>query len=340
MQVATLILALGLNTPAQDNENPISWSLKASIPSNALRPGDKFTMLLTAKISEGWHLYSPEQLPGGPIPTRIDLPVNQPFKLADAIDLPVPKTEIDPNFNLETQFYEDEAIFSLPVAVVPGAPGGKHEVNVNVSYQTCNDKRCLPLKLVKLSVEVSIEGPASATTATSTNAPPKPPSAASTPTPVAADSALGVGAQVPDFAFTDFAGKARKFSEFRGKYVLLDFWATWCSPCLADMPRLRKLYDKYQPNGFEILGLDSETLGQDTDETDLATQEQAKKVAAAKGAVWTHATSPTATPVAHRIFNVESLPSKILVDREGRIIAFVKEKDDLDAMLAGLLAAK
>jgi thiol-disulfide isomerase/thioredoxin len=145
---------------------------------------------------------------------------------------------------------------------------------------------------------------------------------------------------VPDFAFTDFAGKARKLSEFRGKYLLLDFWATWCSPCLADMPRLRKLYDKHQPNGFEILGLDSETLGQDTDDTDQATQDQAKKVAAAKGAVWTHATSPTATPVAHRIFNIESLPNKILIDRDGKIVAFVKEKDDLDAMLTGLLAPK
>jgi thiol-disulfide isomerase/thioredoxin len=146
-----------------------------------------------------------------------------------------------------------------------------------------------------------------------------------------------VGAQAPDFAFTDFQGKSRKFSEFRGKILLLDFWATWCGPCLADMPRLRKLYDKYQSRGFEILGLDSELLGQDADEIDPQTQEQAKKLAAAKGAVWTHANTATTALVANKIFNLQTLPAKILIDREGKVVAWVTAKDDLDAILAELL---
>src|SRR5689334_1412362 len=107
--MAALIVALPMfGASAQDVENPITWSLAADAPARALKPGEQFTVLLTAKIVEGWHLYSPEQQAGGPIPTRITLPADQPFKLADTIDLPVPRTEIDPNFNLETQFYEEE----------------------------------------------------------------------------------------------------------------------------------------------------------------------------------------------------------------------------------------
>ena len=339
MLAAALMLVLPMmSATAQDVDDPITWSLKASAPPSPLKPGDKFTVLLTAKILEGWHLYSPEQQPGGPIPTRISLPADQPFKLADAIDLPLPRTEIDPNFNLETQFYEEEATFSLPVVIAAGAPSGKQEVQVNVSFQTCNGERCLPPKQVKLVAEISIAASGQSTLATTAQPPLKQSAANSPATTGAQTTVLTVGASVPDFAFTDFNGKSRKFSEFRGKYVLLDFWATWCSPCLADMPRLRQLYDKYQARGFDILGLDSETLGQDTDETDQQTQEQAKKVAAAKGAVWTHATAATAVPVANKVFKVQILPTKILIDREGKVVAWVKEKDDLDAMLAKLLA--
>src|ERR1041385_550626 len=125
MMLAALMLMLPLlSAGAQDPDDPIIWSLKASVPTSPLKPGDKFTVLLTAKILEGWHLYSPEQQPGGPIPTRIIVPADQPFKLADAIDLPVPRTEIDPNFNLETQFYEEEATFSLPIVIAASAPSG------------------------------------------------------------------------------------------------------------------------------------------------------------------------------------------------------------------------
>ena len=160
-----------------------------------------------------------------------------------------------------------------------------------------------------------------------------------TPTQAMAQTSVakGAGMVVPDFAFVDFEGKARKFSEYRGKHTLLDFWATWCGPCLADMPRLRKLHDKYKSRGFEILGMDAETLGQDGAENDKETLDAARKVAKAKGAIWAHAISESAVPVADKIFNIESLPTKILVDPQGKVIRWVSDKEDLDALLDSLL---
>lgn len=58
----------------------------------------------------------------------------------------------------------------------------------------------------------------------------------------------------PDFTLNDLKGDTHTLSEYRGKVVLLDFWATWCPPCIVEIPHFVKLYNKYNEKGFEILG--------------------------------------------------------------------------------------
>jgi thiol-disulfide isomerase/thioredoxin len=121
---------------------------------------------------------------------------------------------------------------------------------------------------------------------------------------------LASGAQLPDFAFTAVDGTPRRLSELRGKVVLLDFWGTWCGPCVGDMPKLRKIHETYRDRGFEIVGLDFED--------DLETQ---RKFLAENDVPWIHATAASVADLVQSRFRVFSFPTKILLDREGRVVS-------------------
>jgi glutathione peroxidase-family protein len=107
---------------------------------------------------------------------------------------------------------------------------------------------------------------------------------------------------------------------------------------------LKELYAKYHAQGFEIIGMDSETLGQDERDADpefgKERQKQARQIVSTRGVTWAQATDETAVPVAVKIFGVESLPTKILIDREGKVVARIKEGAELDQLLEKLLRGK
>ncbi len=68
-------------------------------------------------------------------------------------------------------------------------------------------------------------------------------------------SANGKGQQAPDFVLKDISGKRVKLSDFRGKAVVLNFWATWCPPCKTEIPWFEDLADKYRSQGLEVIGV-------------------------------------------------------------------------------------
>lgn len=137
-------------------DDPIRWSIEPVDSKKPLRPGDRFSVKVIAKIDEGWHLYSLTQAEGGPLPTRITLPDDQPFKLDGNIQSPTPYVAPDPNFGIDTEYYEGTATFILPVGIATNAKPGEIKLLVNAFYQSCNDQICLPPKTVKLETAVEI----------------------------------------------------------------------------------------------------------------------------------------------------------------------------------------
>jgi thiol-disulfide isomerase/thioredoxin len=122
---------------------------------------------------------------------------------------------------------------------------------------------------------------------------------------------IRAGAPLPDFTFTDFDGRTRKLSDFKGKYLLLDVWGTWCGPCVADVPFLQAAYDRFRDRGFEILGLDFEHG---------ASTETVRAFLKTKGVTWPNATSESVKDLIEKRFRITAFPTVILLDRDGLVV--------------------
>ncbi len=134
--------------------DPVAWKLTDA--PKAIKAGGKFTVHLVAEIQEGWHLYSMKHVEDGPVATRVWLADGQKFELADSIKASAPETLQDASFNMEVELYEGQATFTLPLKVVAGAPAGTQTLVVNASYQSCNNKICLPPKTVRVELPVTV----------------------------------------------------------------------------------------------------------------------------------------------------------------------------------------
>src|SRR5690606_4908446 len=130
---------------------------------------------------------------------------------------------------------------------------------------------------------------------------------------ILAEKTIKVGNKAPDFAQPDINGKVLKISDFRGQYVLIDFWASWCAPCRAENPHLVKAYEKYHPKGLEIIGVSlDENKGKDAW---LKAIEQ-------DGLPWIHVADLKGwSNEAAVLYGVRGIPQNYLIDPSGTIVA-------------------
>jgi cytochrome c biogenesis protein CcmG/thiol:disulfide interchange protein DsbE len=139
----------------------------------------------------------------------------------------------------------------------------------------------------------------------------------------------------PDFSLKDSTGKPVRLSDFRGKVVLLNFWATWCSPCRIEIPWFMEFEQKHKDQGLVVLGVAMDDDGWDVVKPYLERHRVNYRVV-------------MGTPEMADLYGgVESLPTTFLIDREGRVasvhIGLVGKKDyqdDIETLLAAEGAAR
>jgi len=124
-------------------QDPVHWSLAAA-SKDPIAAGRRFDAALKATIDKGWHLYALDEPAGGPPATTVSLPPSKTFLLAGAVSAPPGVRTLDPNFNVETEFFEDEVTFLLPLRVAAGTADGRYTLEVTSTWVTCNDRLCLP----------------------------------------------------------------------------------------------------------------------------------------------------------------------------------------------------
>jgi peroxiredoxin len=139
--------------------------------------------------------------------------------------------------------------------------------------------------------------------------------------------AVAVGQMAPDFTMNDPEGNPVSLSSFKGKYVLVDFWASWCGPCRRENPNVVKLYAEFKDKGFDILGV---SLDQKEDAWLKAIEDDQL--------TWNHVSDLKGWGnEAAKLYAVSGIPHTVLLDKDGKIIAKNLRGEELHAKIAELL---
>ena len=144
------------------------------------------------------------------------------------------------------------------------------------------------------------------------------------------EQTTAIGSPAPEISQKTPQGKTLKLSSLKGKVVLIDFWASWCRPCMISMPALKKTYAKYKDQGFEIYG-----VSLDRDSSRWANTITAQKL------VWKHVSDLKYwSNAAAKKYSVHGIPATFLIDKNGNIAGKNLHGTALELKIEELLAKK
>lgn len=141
-----------------------------------------------------------------------------------------------------------------------------------------------------------------------------------------AKKGVEIGEMAPDIDLPQPNGTNLKLSSLRGKVVLIDFWASWCGPCRAEFPNVKKVYSKYKDKGFEIYG-----VSLDKDKSSWVNS------ISSLGLDWKHVSDLKYWSCAPaKVYKVTGIPATVLIDKNGKVIAKNLRGEELEKKLAEL----
>jgi len=146
--------------------------------------------------------------------------------------------------------------------------------------------------------------------------------------------------QAPAFTLKDTTGKKISLSDYKGKAVVLDFWATWCAPCKVEIPWLTKLHDQYASQGLVILGISEDDLDQD-DKAALLKEKQEIADSATKLGI-NYPVLFDDKEVSKPYGGIDALPTTFYVDRNGKVVAAtigLVDRDEIEANIKKALGS-